>query len=128
MAEDAIANNSMQVAQFGNRLFCAMARRTEPQFPEHDEGRIAGLDLAFGIVLRKLRDKSEMSQQTVADHSGVGRAFVSLLERGQRGASVSTVFQLSRTLGIAPEEFVRMVHDELRKQTVTRRRSDSRKK
>lgn len=92
-----------------------MTRRTQTEFPDHEEGKVPGLEEAFAVVLRRLRKARGWSQQEVGFRSDLGRVYLSLLERAQRRPSLSTVFQLSRALGVEPEEFIRMVAEELRK-------------
>jgi transcriptional regulator with XRE-family HTH domain len=61
---------------------------------------------AFGIVLRDLRQARSLSQETLALESGLDRTFVSLLERGLRQPSLTTILQLAGPLGVAPEDLV----------------------
>jgi len=61
---------------------------------------------AFGIVLRDLRQARSLSQEALALESGLDRTFVSLLERGLRQPSLTTILQLARSLGVAPDDLV----------------------
>lgn len=81
--------------------------------PEYD-GVVVGLEHAFGRVLRQLRMQRNLSQQELATESGLGRTFISLLERGLRRPSLSTIFLLSRPLGLPAAELVRVVDEKLR--------------
>ncbi len=67
------------------------------------------LEKAFGGVLRELRKKKELSQESLALESGLDRTFISLLERGLRQPSLSTIFTISSALGIAPHDMVKKV-------------------
>ena len=60
--------------------------------------------MAFGTVLRSLRIERGLSQKGLGDASDNGRTFVGQLERGKRGASLETVFALSRVLELEPDE------------------------
>ena len=64
---------------------------------------------AFGVVLRNLRRERSMSQETLALESQLDRTFISLLERGLRQPSLTTLLQLSEPLGVSPERLVAAV-------------------
>lgn len=80
--------------------------------PEYD-GVVIGLEYAFGRVLRQLRMEKNLSQQDLATESGLGRPFISLLERGLRRPSLSTIFLLARPLKVTPAELVQAVDEKL---------------
>ena len=56
--------------------------------------------------LRRLRQQAVMSQQQLADESGVARDTISKLETGQRRAYPTTVHKLAASLGVEPRELV----------------------
>lgn len=60
----------------------------------------------FGDVLEALRREQKLSQAELAFRSGLDRTYISLLERELRNPTLDTLFRLSRTLGIKPEDFV----------------------
>jgi transcriptional regulator with XRE-family HTH domain len=62
---------------------------------------------AFGQILREIRTQVGISQEKLAHASELDRTFISLLERGQRQPSLSTIFQLSKALGVAPDHLIR---------------------
>jgi transcriptional regulator with XRE-family HTH domain len=64
---------------------------------------------AFGIVLRDLRQARSLSQEALALECELDRTFISLLERGLRQPSLTTILQLSAPLGVAPDEVVALV-------------------
>lgn len=64
---------------------------------------------AFGMVLRDLRQARSLSQETLALESELDRTFISLLERGLRQPSLTTILQLAGPLGVAPEALVAAV-------------------
>ena len=59
-------------------------------------------------TLRKLREDKGLSQEQVANLLGISRAMYSMLERGERGSSITAtlvmVDQLSLLLGYPVEE------------------------
>ncbi|MCU7907156.1 MAG: helix-turn-helix domain-containing protein [Candidatus Thiodiazotropha sp. (ex Epidulcina cf. delphinae)] len=50
---------------------------------------------AFGDVLRELRNKKNISQETLALESELDRTFISLMERGLRQPSLTTILLLA---------------------------------
>jgi len=78
------------------------------------EGIVVEIEAAFGGVLRELRVKAGLSQEELASQSGLHRTYVSLLERGLRTPSLSTVFSLAKPLNIPPHEFVLLVSEKLK--------------
>lgn len=76
-------------------------------------GRRPTVDEAFGRVLRDLRTQRGISQEALALAAGSGRTFVSQLERGERGASLKTLFRLAAELEVSPSEIVARVESEI---------------
>lgn len=56
--------------------------------------------------LRRLRQQAVMSQQQLANESGVARDTISKLETGQRRAYPTTIRKLAASLGVEPGELV----------------------
>ena len=82
--------------------------------PKHDQRvDIESVEQAFGIVLRELRMKREISQEMLGFQTGYHRTFISLLERGLKGPSLRTVFKLAKALQVNPVEVVRLVSKRL---------------
>jgi transcriptional regulator with XRE-family HTH domain len=75
--------------------------------------RQQSVDQAFGCVLRDLRVQRGLSQDALALAAGSGRTFVRQLERGERGASLKTLFRLAAELGVAPAEIVTRIEREI---------------
>jgi transcriptional regulator with XRE-family HTH domain len=67
---------------------------------EHDAG-------LFGAKLRELREKRGLSQQQLADLSGMHRNYISDVERGARNACLVNILKLATALGVAPRELFR---------------------
>jgi transcriptional regulator with XRE-family HTH domain len=70
-------------------------------------------EVAFGIVLRELRKRCELSQETLAHESGLERNYISLLELGHNSASIKTIFKLMPVLGVSASEFMKQVETTL---------------
>ena len=58
--------------------------------------------------LKELRKLRALSQQELADESGVGRATISRIERGEMGAPGRTLRRLANALGVGVEELVKV--------------------
>jgi len=86
-----------------------MAAPRRPPTPER-------VDLAFGRVLRSLRERQGLSQERLGHESQSGRTFISELERGEKGASLKMVFRLAPHLGVSANAIVRLVEKELSKE------------
>ena len=59
-------------------------------------------EIAFGQILRSYRKKAGLSQEKLAAESELDRTYISLLERGLRQPSLTTILQLSKPLQITP--------------------------
>lgn len=64
---------------------------------------------AFGLVVRDLRRRRDISQERLALESQLDRTFISLLERGLRQPSLTTILQIAKALEVSPEELVATV-------------------
>jgi transcriptional regulator with XRE-family HTH domain len=61
----------------------------------------------FGEVLRQVRSEKNISQQNLALEADLDRTYISLLERGLRQPSLSTIFSLADAMGIDAVSLVR---------------------
>jgi transcriptional regulator with XRE-family HTH domain len=71
-------------------------------------------NIAFGIVLRELRLKSGLSQESLGFASDLQRNYISLMELGRNQPTITTIFKLSIALGIKPSELIKMVESEIK--------------
>ncbi|MFA5940886.1 MAG: helix-turn-helix transcriptional regulator [Sinimarinibacterium sp.] len=69
--------------------------------------------IAFGTVLRAARTNAGLSQEDLGLACGIDRTYVSLLERGIRQPTLTTVFALSEHLGTTAESLVSRTRKEL---------------
>ena len=86
------------MAQYGSHL--DMASRTD-------------LNTAFAEVLRQLRERAGLSQETLAAKSGLDRTYISLLERGQRQPTLKTLARLAEALNTSLAALAKRVEDRL---------------
>lgn len=63
----------------------------------------------FGLVLKEQRQKAGLSQENLAFEAGFNRTFVSMMERGLRQPTLTTLFKLGKALKIPPFELVKLV-------------------
>ena len=68
---------------------------------------------AFGFVARSLRKRMKISQETLADECKLDRTYISLLERGLRQPSLSTIFSIAKALSTTPSELLKLVEEVL---------------
>jgi len=71
--------------------------------------------VAFASVLKKIRTDRLITQETLALKCGLDRTYISLMERGERQPTLSTILKLSKILKISGAEIVRRVEKELKK-------------
>jgi transcriptional regulator with XRE-family HTH domain len=63
-------------------------------------------EATFGQILKRLREGKELTQQALADQSGLGRVEIARLETDRRAPSWETVKALCRALGVGCDEFM----------------------
>ena len=68
----------------------------------------ADLAKAFGLVIRRHRERVGISQEELAHRAGLHRTYVSMLERGVRNSTLLVVSMLAKALGTT---MTRMVGD-----------------
>ncbi|MAM71825.1 MAG: transcriptional regulator [Gammaproteobacteria bacterium] len=68
---------------------------------------------AFGVVLRRLREEKGISQENLALEGNLDRTFISMLERGKRQPSLTTILNLAKVLGVGEGELVEFVVKEI---------------
>ena len=61
---------------------------------------------AVGDVLRARRQAAGLSQEALAEASGLHRVYISELERGRKAASLTALQGISRALGVPLSEII----------------------
>lgn len=69
----------------------------------------------FGAALKRLRLAKNYSQIELAKFSSIDRTFISLLERGVRQPSLTTIIELAAALKIKPSQLMSEVENETRR-------------
>lgn len=67
----------------------------------------------FGLMLRKKRKEKKFSQQCLADKARLDRTYISLIERGGRSPTLTTLYKLSSALECETSELVRELEKDL---------------
>jgi transcriptional regulator with XRE-family HTH domain len=66
---------------------------------------------AFGQILRELRGKKGLTQEKLALEANLDRTFISLLERGLRQPSLTTIFDIAAILRIPTSHLMELVEE-----------------
>lgn len=69
------------------------------------------LAVAFGTVLRDLRRRAGLTQEQLGFEAGLERNFISMLERGERQPTLTSLVKLAKPLGIKASRLVHLVED-----------------
>jgi transcriptional regulator with XRE-family HTH domain len=62
----------------------------------------------FARNLRLIRQDRGLSQEALAELTGLDRTYISSLERGRYNASIKTIEMLAKALKVAPPRFLEM--------------------
>lgn len=65
------------------------------------------LEKAFGVALKKTRERKKMTQLKLAEKSDLDVTYISLLERGLRQPSLKSFVRIASALGVSPSELLR---------------------
>ncbi|MBL9217493.1 MAG: helix-turn-helix transcriptional regulator [Opitutaceae bacterium] len=77
----------------------------------------ATLNRVFGRVLARLRGSDDFSPTRTAQHSGLDRAFLYAVERGEKGISLFTLFRIASASKLSASDIIRRLEQELTTQT-----------
>jgi len=66
---------------------------------------------AFGKAVRELREGKGLSQEALGFETRLHRTYIGMLERGERSASLRTLFALARGLSVRPHEIVKRTEE-----------------
>lgn len=60
----------------------------------------------FALNLKRVREYRGLSQEALADLSGLHRTYVGSVERGERNISIDNIEKLSIALNVCPEDLL----------------------
>lgn len=66
-------------------------------------------EIVFGRVLRQFRKDINFSQEKLSQESGLDRTYISLLERGLRQPTLTSLLKLAAALGVSMVDLVAKV-------------------
>ncbi|WP_050181287.1 helix-turn-helix domain-containing protein [Domibacillus robiginosus] len=69
------------------------------------------IEEGFGLILKKYRNQSGLSQEALAFKSGLDRTYISLLERGKRKPTINTIFSIAIILNERPSKLIKELED-----------------
>ncbi len=69
------------------------------------------LTIQFGKVLQGMRRDANLSQEKLAELAGYDRTYISLLERGLRQPTLTTLFNIAKALNVTASFIVKAVED-----------------
>jgi transcriptional regulator with XRE-family HTH domain len=69
--------------------------------------------IAFGRVLRRLREAAGLTQEQLGFEADLRRTYVSILELGQQQPSLTTILKVSQALNCSPGSLLDMVSEEI---------------
>lgn len=62
-------------------------------------------NIRFGRRLAALRTERSLSQEELAFKCDINRTYIGTIERGEKSATVNTIYKLAKGLDINPKEF-----------------------
>ena len=69
--------------------------------------------IAFGKVLRRLREEAGLTQEQLGFEADLRRTYVSILELGQQQPSLTTILKIAQALNCSPGSLLDMVSEEI---------------
>ena len=69
--------------------------------------------MAFGEVLRGLREAAGLTQEVLAHRADLNRNYIGLLERGERSPTIDTVVAIAQALKLPAHQLVRRAEERL---------------
>lgn len=76
-----------------------------------DQEETKALHRAFAVTLRRLREAAGLSQEALADKSGLDRSYISLLERSQRQPTINTLFILASAFDLSLSQLATRIEE-----------------
>lgn len=71
------------------------------------------LPKAFGLALKKIRSETGMSQDALAKECKLDRTFISLLERGERQPTITTIYKVAEAFEMTAQQLIAQVDNQM---------------
>ena len=68
-----------------------------------------------GMVLHRIRERQNKSQELISGLAGIGRTHLSAIERGERKPTLETFFRIAYALEMLPSEIMMEIEVEIKK-------------
>lgn len=65
----------------------------------------------IGIVIKKIRNEKNISQVQLADASSLDRTYISMIERGIKQPTITTLFKIAKALQVSPSYIVQQIEE-----------------
>ena len=72
---------------------------------------------AFGLAMRRERERVGVSQDVLADMAGLHRTYIGSVERGERNLSLANIAAIAKALGIPASKLLAQAESFLPKRT-----------
>lgn len=67
--------------------------------------------IKLGLKIRRLRERSGLSQEAFADKCGFDRTYISMVERGKRNISFSNLVRIAQGLAVSVSSLTEDIED-----------------
>jgi len=65
-----------------------------------------------GRVIRELRLRKGLSQETLSSLAGIARSHLAMIESGSKKANVETLWRIADALGLRLSELIRLIEEQ----------------
>jgi transcriptional regulator with XRE-family HTH domain len=68
---------------------------------------------AFGRSVRELRERSDLTQEALAELCDLDRTYISGIERGIRNPTIQTIWIIAAGLNVSSQELMKLTEDHI---------------